>query len=125
MEMRHVSDSLYDLLMSQGLTNTRPASLGVRGIGDGDRSSAKSAISHQPAVVGGDHQPMGMGLEKDADRQRPAPVHKQNSWQRHQPGEAGSFAFEVHMNPNAHTMQARKTARDSATFLTCIIGGKR
>lgn len=65
----------------------------------------------------GTRSPMGM-MEK-AGAEAPAVVQEVMK-RRYQQGETVGFAFRVHTNPNAHNMQARKTARDSATFLTCI-----
>jgi hypothetical protein len=39
-------------------------------------------------------------------------------------GRSRSPILRVLVNPNAHRMQARKTAGKSAIFLTCIVGGK-
>ena len=59
--MRHISETVYGMLMSQAIANAKPVGAGkVRGIGDGERSR-ESALSHQLAQPGGSNRANRMG----------------------------------------------------------------
>lgn len=58
--MRPISDTLYELLMAQGMCAGSLAGDDARGIGDGGHAG-KSAPRHQPADRE-DNQPMGVRL---------------------------------------------------------------
>lgn len=68
-EMTHVSDSLREVLAGCGMHDRTAGTVMVAGIGDGERSR-ESALNHQPTGEGGELRSMGMGLEKDAGRNR-------------------------------------------------------
>jgi len=73
----HISESIYGLLMRQGLRAETAGTVEAQGIGDGG-VAGKSAPRHQPAKREGGPLPMGMEPGKGRGPQ-PAPVQQGRS----------------------------------------------
>ena len=120
--MRHISETVYGMLMRQAIANAQPVGAGkVRGIGDGERSRER-ALNHQPTGEGGELRSMGMKRTPA----EPAPVNR-GKRQTQPVRKSAGFDYVVHLNHAADNMPARKTTKrnTSVAFLTCMDGGRK
>lgn len=123
--MSHISESIRDLLVRQGIANAKPVGAGkVRGIGAGLREGADRPATARPE--GGRREPMGMG--KKAGAEAPAVNREVGNRHRSDSGHMGNSVFRgfvVHTNHNVSTMPTRQGAIRRTPSLVCIEGGKR
>ena len=119
--MEPISLSLRELLVGQGIANGRAGTRANGGIGAGDQSGGTDRLlTAQAEREAANRSGMGKGRQP-----KPAPVDQAFGGQHRFGRSQGGPVLRVYGNPNAHRMQARKPAVRSATFLTCIEGGKR
>ena len=136
--MSHISESIRDLLVRQGIAN----GLGATGVVRERKVPALSTMASSGGVkadaAGGMHRPIGphtgggkrdqsgMG-EKAGATKAPAVNREVGNRHRSDSGHMGNTAFRgfvVHTNRDMSRMPMRKRATQTP-FLICIEGGKR
>ena len=125
--MRPISDSLYDLLVSQGIAQERTAIRQAQGIDAGERmhSAAHPAIGRRP---GGQTGPMGISGKGRGTVKAPPSFQEVGEIVSQEPSSAerGPVLFLVASNKCLNVASPSRMPR-AATFrhLVLIQGGKR
>lgn len=110
--MEHISNSIHETLVAQGIANGRAGTRASGGIGAGDQSGGTDRLlTAQPE--GGRREPMGMGKNAGAE----APAVNRGGHARF--GRSRSPVLEVHTNPNMPNTSMRKRAK-TTPFLMVV-----
>lgn len=120
--MRHMGETVKEMLVRQGIEAGRAGNTGRHGIdaGERDQTAAHPAIGRRP---GGQTGPMGIsGKGREAD---PAPVVDKRK-HPHRPMRGAQIVgttLRLIINPNMSGMPMTKRAKQTP-FLICIEGGR-